>query len=96
MAHFGGSADDTALLIGCGVLTTAALVFFALAIKLLRYSSAGMLQYISPTLVFLTAIFMFGEPIDGWKLLSFVVLWTGLAIYSYSAWREDRERRVPA
>jgi chloramphenicol-sensitive protein RarD len=96
LTHFGGTAEDTALLIGCGVLTTSALVFFALSIKLLRYSTAGMLQYISPTLVFFTAIFMFGEPIDGWKLFSFVVLWAGLAIYSYSTWREERERRVIA
>jgi chloramphenicol-sensitive protein RarD len=94
LTHFGGNIEDTALLIGCGVLTTSALVFFALSIKLLRYSTAGMLQYISPTLVFLTAVFMLGEPIDAWKLLSFVVLWIGLAIYSYSAWREERNRRL--
>ncbi len=93
-AHFGGTLSDTALLMGCGVLTTSALVFFALSIKLLRYSTAGMLQYISPTLVFLTAIFMFGEHMDGLKLLSFVILWTGLALYSYSAWAEERGKRV--
>jgi chloramphenicol-sensitive protein RarD len=93
VAHFGGNFTDTAMLIGCGVLTTSALVFFALSIKLLRYSTAGMLQYISPTLVFLTAIFMLGEPMDRLKLLSFVILWAGLAIYSYSAWAQERERR---
>jgi chloramphenicol-sensitive protein RarD len=93
-AHFGGAVSDTALLMGCGVLTTSALVFFALSIKLLRYSTAGMLQYISPTLVFLTAIFMFGEHMNGLKLLSFVILWTGLALYSYSAWAEERGKRV--
>ena len=45
---------------GLGLMTTSALVFFALSIKLLRYSTAGLLQYISPTLVFLTAVFVFG------------------------------------
>jgi chloramphenicol-sensitive protein RarD len=93
-AHFGGTISDTVLLVGCGVLTTSALVFFALSIKLLRYSTAGMLQYISPTLVFLTAIFMFGEHMDRLKLLSFVILWIGLALYSYSAWREEQDRRA--
>ncbi len=92
-AHFGTNFSDTALLIGCGVLTTTALVFFALSIKLLRYSTAGMLQYISPTLVFLTAIFMFNEPMDKWKLLSFVILWIGLVIYSYSSLMEEKNRR---
>ena len=72
------------------------LVFFALSIKLLRYSTAGLLQYISPTLVFLTAVFIFGEPMDKWKLLSFVILWIGLAIYSYSALRDEKNRRREA
>lgn len=95
-AHFGGKSADTLLLMGCGVMTTSALVFFALSIKLLRYSTAGLLQYISPTLVFLTAVFIFGEPMDKWKLLSFVILWIGLAIYSYSALRDEKNRRREA
>lgn len=95
-AHFGGTVPDTLLLMGCGLMTTTALVFFALSIKLLRYSTAGLLQYISPTLVFLTAVFVFGEPMDRWKLLSFVVLWIGLAIYSWSALRDERNRRREA
>jgi chloramphenicol-sensitive protein RarD len=94
--HFGGSMKDTLLLMGCGAMTTSALVFFAASIKLLRYSTAGLLQYISPTLVFLTAIFMFHEPMDKWKLLSFIILWIGLAIYSFSALLEERNRRAEA
>ena len=92
--HFAANAKDTLLLMGCGAMTTSALVFFAASIKLLRYSTAGLLQYISPTLVFLTAIFMFHEPMDKWKLLSFIILWIGLAIYSYSALRDERNRRA--
>ena len=55
-----------------------------------------MLQYISPTLVFLTAVFLFHEPLDKWKLLSFVILWLGLGIYSYSALMEEKNRRAEA
>ena len=90
IAHFGTNFKDTALLWGCGIWTTSALVFFAASLKRIRYSTAGILQYISPTLVFLTAILMFGEHINGWKLFSFVLIWIGLAIYSTSALREDR------
>jgi chloramphenicol-sensitive protein RarD len=89
-AKFGGTLFDTLMLMGCGVLTTGALVFFSASLKRIRYSTAGMLQYISPSLVFLTAIFMFKEPLDMWKLLSFVLLWIALAIYSWSAWQADR------
>ena len=95
-AHFATNTKDTLLLMGCGVMTTSALVFFAASIKLLRYSTAGMLQYISPTLVFLTAVFLFNEPLDKWKLLSFIILWIGLGIYSYSALMEEKNRRAEA
>jgi len=92
--HFGTNVKDTLLLMGCGAMTTSALVFFAASVKLLRYSTVGLLQYISPTLVFLTAIFMFHEPMDKWKLLSFIILWIGLAIYSFSALMEEKNRRA--
>jgi chloramphenicol-sensitive protein RarD len=92
-ALFGSTPFNTLMLMGCGLLTTGALVFFALSLKRIRYSTAGLLQYISPSLVFLTAIFMFGEPAGFWKLLSFALIWTALAIYSYSAIREESVRR---
>jgi chloramphenicol-sensitive protein RarD len=95
-AFFGGNMSDTMLLIGCGVLTTAALVCFAASIKRIRYSTAGLLQYISPSLVFLTAVFIFGEPMDVWKLTSFVIIWVALAVFSWSAIRDERARRVEA
>jgi chloramphenicol-sensitive protein RarD len=95
-AKFGGTTYDTLMLVGCGALTTGALVFFAASLKRIRYSTAGILQFISPSLVFLTAIFMFGEPIDFWKLLSFALLWLALAIYSFSTLRGERTAKVSA
>jgi chloramphenicol-sensitive protein RarD len=75
----------TLMLMGCGGLTAGALLFFAAAVKRIRYSTAGLMQYISPSLVFLTAVFVFGEPMDVWRWLSFALLWVALAVYSYSA-----------
>lgn len=88
-AHFGGSALDTAMLVGCGAFTSGALIFFAASIKRLRYSTAGLLQYISPSLVFLTAVFIFHEPMDHWKFLSFALIWAALAVYSVSSLRSE-------
>jgi chloramphenicol-sensitive protein RarD len=87
--HFGGSLFDTLMLLGCGVLTSGALIFFAASLKRLRYSTAGLLQYISPSLVFLTAVFVFHEAMDGWKMLSFVIIWIALVIYSVSSLRTE-------
>ncbi len=93
-AHFGTSSFETLMLMGCGLLTASALMLFAAAIKRIRYSTAGMMQYISPSLVFLTAIFVFHEPMDVWKLASFVVVWVALAIFTVSGVREDRACRA--
>lgn len=92
-AHFGGTVFDTSMLIGCGVMTAASLMLFASSIRRIRYSTAGLLQYISPSLVFLTAVFIFGEPLDTLKLVSFVIIWAGLGIFSVAAIRNGRNRR---
>ena len=84
-AHFGGNVFDTLMLMGCGAFTAGALICFAASLKRLRYSTAGLLQYISPSLVFLTAVFIFREPMDKWKLLSFAIIWAALMIYSASS-----------
>lgn len=91
--YFGTSFFNTSMLIGCGVMTAASLMLFAASIRRIRYSTAGLLQYISPSLVFLTAVFVFGEPMDGVKLASFAIIWIALAIFSVSAIRDERARR---
>jgi chloramphenicol-sensitive protein RarD len=96
LAHFGGTAYDTLMLMGCGGLTAGALIFFAASIKRLRYSTAGLLQYISPTLVFLTAVFIFHEPMDKWKLLSFIIIWFALVVYSVSSLQSERAKTALA
>lgn len=95
-ALFGSSTFNTLMLMGCGVMTAAALMLFAASIRRIRYSTAGLLQYISPSLVFLTAVFIFGEPMSPLKLASFVIIWIALAIFSVAAIRDERNRRQAA
>ena len=92
-AFFGTSVFNTSMLIGCGVMTAVSLMLFAASIRRIRYSTAGLLQYISPSLVFLTAVFIFGEPMDSMKLMSFLVIWVALAIFSVATIRDERSRR---
>ena len=93
-AHFGDGAFNTLMLMGCGVFTTGALLFYSTSLKLIRYSTAGLLQYLSPSLVFLAAVFIFGERLDFWKLLSFAMIWAALVIYSISTVASAREVNV--
>src|SRR5437763_508174 len=94
-AAFLSNTYDTLMPMGCGAMTSAALLLFTAALRRIRYSTAGLMQYISPSLVFLTAVFVFGEPMDRWKLISFILIWIALLIFTVSALREDRGRSLP-
>ena len=94
--NFGHDLFSTLMLIGCGGFTAGALMFYSASLKLIRYSTAGLLQYLSPSLVFLTAVFIFGEKLDPWKLSGFVIIWLALAIYSIASLREEKLVTVAA
>lgn len=78
------------LLIGCGFITAIPLMLYANGAKLLRLSTIGMLQYIAPTMIFLIAVFVFGEPFGTARMIAFPLIWLALAVYSYALWRETR------
>jgi chloramphenicol-sensitive protein RarD len=77
-----GVAWDNALLIGCGLVTAGPLMIYANGAKRLRLSTIAIMQYIAPTLIFLTAVFIFDEPFSATKLLAFGLIWAALAVYS--------------
>ncbi|TDH35907.1 EamA family transporter RarD [Pseudohoeflea suaedae] len=94
-SHFGPTgATDVLLLLGCGVVTAVPLMVYANGAKLLKLSTIGIMQYIAPTMIFLIAVFVFKEPFGVEKLLAFVLIWTALAIYSVSLFRQHRARRA--
>lgn len=78
------------LLIAAGALTALPLLAFAAAAQRLDLATIGMLMYINPTLQFVTAIWLFGEPMRAEQLLSFGLIWLGLLVYSWSAWGKYR------
>jgi chloramphenicol-sensitive protein RarD len=82
-AHFGVAPVDTWLLLGCGIVTAVPLMTYANGAKGLRLSTIGILQYIAPTMIFLTAVFLFGEPFSGVKGVAFGFIWAALAVYSW-------------
>jgi len=86
ISHFTGSARSTLLLLSSGVVTAIPLLAFAGAARRLKLSTVGFLMYINPTIQFLIALYVFHEPLSTEKLISFVMIWVALAIYSWSAW----------
>jgi chloramphenicol-sensitive protein RarD len=64
-----------------GVVTAVPLLCFGAALRRLRLSTMGFLQYVGPTLQFLVAISLFHEPVNRTKLMSFVLCWLALLVY---------------
>ncbi|MFZ1469829.1 MAG: EamA family transporter RarD [Paracoccaceae bacterium] len=86
--HFAnGVPGDTWLLLGCGIVTAGPLMIYANGAKRLRLSTIAIMQYIAPTLIFLTAVFLFDEPFSQTQLVAFVFIWAALVIYSWSILR---------
>ena len=77
-----------AILSLAGVVTTAPLIWFVAAARRLPMVTLGFLQFFNPTLQFLTAVVLFGEPFAGAKLYAFVFIWTAVAVFIADlAWR---------
>ena len=85
-----GVPFDTWMLFGCGIVTAAPLMIYANGAKRLRLSTIAIMQYIAPTMIFLTAVFLFDEPFSRVKLVAFGFIWAALVIYSWSVLRRVR------
>ncbi|MFF2449288.1 EamA family transporter RarD [Neobacillus sp. NPDC058068] len=77
-------AGTNLLLIGAGAATAVPLLYFAKGAQKIPLSLLGFLQYIAPTLTLLLGIFVYNEHFSKVQLLSFMFIWSALAIYSLS------------
>lgn len=84
---------DWGLLVLSGALTATPLILFSYAMMRVRMATVGLVQYLSPTLQFLSAVLIFGEPFGTWHAVSFGLIWTAVAIYSVAALVQDRAAR---
>lgn len=89
--HLTDSVGNFWLLLGCGVVTAVPLIVYANGAKLLRLSTMAILQYIAPSMIFIIAIFLFGETIDTGRMIAFPLIWMALIIYTTSMIREMRK-----
>jgi chloramphenicol-sensitive protein RarD len=91
-----GSTDfETAMLVLAGVVSTTPLLFFTAAARRLPYSTLGMLQFLAPTLQFLIAVLLYGEPFTTAHAAAFGAIWTALALYVTALVRAPRLPQPP-
>lgn len=72
----------TLLLIGCGVVTAVPLMFFAQGARQVPLSTMGLLQYFTPTIQFMTGVFLYHEPFNQERATGFAIIWLALIIFS--------------
>ncbi|MFT5784749.1 MAG: chloramphenicol-sensitive protein RarD [Ascidiaceihabitans sp.] len=83
---------DTWLLMGCGIVTAVPLLLYANGAKGLQLTTIAIMQYIAPTLIFLVAVFVFGEEFGQARMIAFPMIWAALVIYSVSMFRKMRQK----
>ena len=71
------------LLMLAGPVTLIPLLMFNKATKMVNFSLLSFLNYLTPSMIFLLAIFLYHEPFNINKLITFAFIWTGLAFFSY-------------
>ncbi|WP_421903130.1 EamA family transporter RarD [Maridesulfovibrio sp.] len=75
------SLMDNLLLLGAGAATSLPLIFFAHGARRLRLVTLGMMQYIAPTLALMLGVFVYEEPFNSARLVTFAFIWSGIAVY---------------
>lgn len=89
----GLTSSHTWLLISSGVVTALPLLLFGLAAKRLPLATIGMLQYMTPTMQMLWALFAVHETLTPIRWVGFIIIWTAVAVYLADIIRITRKTR---
>lgn len=85
-----GEVTTQILILSAGVITAVPLMLFAYAARRMRLSTLGLLQYIAPSVQLVLGIWLYEEPFDRSRVLSFAFIWAALALYSLDNLRQQR------
>lgn len=103
LSHFwSAGARITTLLFFAGIVTSMPLLWYTEAARRMPLSTIGILQYISPSLQFLLAVFLYMEQFSTAHLVTFGSIWAALSLFSlegfavYRAEARVRDRAVTA
>ncbi|HIW92309.1 MAG TPA: EamA family transporter RarD [Candidatus Corynebacterium avicola] len=81
MLQGGHGVGHVLLLITAGAVTALPLLCFARAAHELSLTSLGMLQYLTPVMQMLWAVFYVGEDIEPARWVGFAVIWVALIVF---------------
>ena len=81
------------LLCGSGIVTGLPMLFYAIGVRNLPLMTAGICQYISPTIAIICGKIM-GETLSREKLVSFCFIWAGVVLYTLNLIYEERKKKT--
>lgn len=91
-----GPTPHVSLLLGLsGIISTVPLLLFTAAARRLPYSTMGMLQFLAPTVQFLIAVLVYGEPFTRTHAVAFAAIWGALLLYIVALVTAARRDRLP-
>lgn len=93
---FGNNWQDSVLLVLTGPMTAGPLILFSYAAQRVRLSTVGLIQYLNPTLQFMVAALIFGEPFTKWHGIALPLIWAALALYYFETKRREGGMRQQA
>ncbi len=85
-----GDSYISFMLLLAGVVTVLPLLWFNSGVTRISLSSVGMLQYIGPTLSFIIAVYLYGEPLNAEKMVTFGLIWIAILLFSWDSLRQNR------
>ncbi|OES44138.1 EamA family transporter RarD [Domibacillus iocasae] len=91
---FSGDIQTDLLLMGGGVLTAIPLLLFGHGAQKIPLYLIGFLQYIAPTMTLLLGVFIYNEPFTPSQLLSFVFIWSALAVFTFAQIKSVQKKKA--
>ena len=88
--HIGPAA--MALVSAAGPITTLPLALFAAAVQRIALSAIGILQFIAPTVQFLLAVLVYGEPFTPQQFVGFALVWSAVVVFAVEGARTHVSR----
>ncbi|AZA13922.1 EamA family transporter RarD [Corynebacterium choanae] len=81
------------LLLSTGIVTAVPLLLFGLGAQRIPLSTIGMMQYMTPSMQMLWAVFVMGEQLTFIRWCGFIIIWISIAIYLADLTRAHRLRQ---
>ena len=87
------TGTEAVALLCSGLFTAVPLLCFGAAVQRVPLSVGGVVQYLSPSLNFLLGVVAYDEPFGSGRLVGFLLVWLGLAVFTADGLRVNRPTR---